>query len=126
MAKIINRGILVSGEKKKVGTPVVNIVELDGSSMVTRATGATVPTDADAGYAKGCIFTQTDGVVGSTIYINEGTSTSADFNAIGGAGGGGGAAGTLNQTYENGQTIDIDSGPIILTDATTGALRSEE
>src|SRR3990167_2673115 len=120
MAKIINRGILVSGEKKKVGTPVVNIVELDGSSMVTRATGATVPTDADAGYAKGCIFTQTDVVVGSTIYINEGTSASADFNAIGGAGGG--AAGTLNQTYENGQDIDIDSGPIILTDATTGAL----
>ena len=43
--------------------------------------GATVPTDADVGYAKGCIFIQTDGVAGTTFYVNEGTSASCDFNA---------------------------------------------
>src|SRR3990167_3946435 len=113
--KIYNRGLQVSGELRKVGTPVVRVFTSDATGNVTRASGATVPTDADKGYATGCIFSQTDGVVGSVIYINEGTAASADFNALGG--GGGGAAGTLNQTYENGRTIEVDTGPIVITDA---------
>ena len=44
--------------------------------------GATVPTDTASGYAKGCIFVDTDGAAGSVLYINEGTSSSCDFNAI--------------------------------------------
>src|SRR3990167_8167901 len=117
--KIYNRGLQVSGELRKIGTPVVRVFTSDATGNVTRASGATVPTDADKGYATGCIFSQTDGVVGSVIYINEGTAASADFNALGGAGGG--AAGTLNQTYENGRTIEVDTGPIVITDAQTGA-----
>lgn len=45
------------------------------------ARGTTVPADASTGYAKGCIFIKTDGGVGSTFYVNEGSVTSADFNA---------------------------------------------
>jgi len=45
------------------------------------AFGDTVPTDADSGYAKGCIFVKTDGGVGTVYYINEGSDTSCDFNA---------------------------------------------
>ena len=97
MPKVLNRAIQIAGEKRKVGTPVVTVYTEDGSSNVTRASGATVPTDADKGYAVGAIFAQTDGTVGSVIYINEGTAASADFNAIGGASLGG-IAGTLNQT----------------------------
>jgi len=116
MAKVINRALWLGGEVKKVGTPVVRVIDYDNSDKVLRASGATVPTDADAGYAKGCVFIQTDGTIGSTIYINEGSSSSADFNALGG-GGSGGIAGTLNQTYENGRTIEVDSGAITVTDA---------
>ena len=46
------------------------------------AEGATVPTDAAVGYAKGCRFIKTDGGVGTTWYVNEGTPASCDFNAI--------------------------------------------
>lgn len=42
-----------------------------------------VPTDASSGYAKGCLCIQTDGAAGSTMYINEGSATSCDFNLIG-------------------------------------------
>ena len=49
------------------------------------ARGVDVPTDAAVGYSKGCIFVQTDGSTGSTIYTNEGTVASCDFNAINGA-----------------------------------------
>lgn len=47
--------------------------------------GITVPTDGAAGYATGCIFMHTDGGDGSALYVNEGTSSSADFNALDGA-----------------------------------------
>src|SRR3990167_4536614 len=116
--KIYNRGLQVSGELRKVGTPVVRVFTTDATGNVTRASGATVPTDADKGYAKGCLFSQTDGVVGSVLYINEGTAASADFNALG-AGGGGSTS--LNGAYETGRTIEVDTGAIVITDAQTGA-----
>lgn len=47
--------------------------------------GATVPTDGDAGYGVGCVFIDTDGGVGATYYVNEGTATSADFNVSAGS-----------------------------------------
>jgi hypothetical protein len=53
------------------------------------AGGVTVPSDGAAGYATGCIFVHVDGGVGTSNYVNEGTSASADFNAVqpGAAGG---------------------------------------
>lgn len=44
--------------------------------------GTTVPTDGTAGYATGCLFRHTDGGDGTALYVNEGTVTSCDFNAI--------------------------------------------
>lgn len=82
MAKLINRALLITGEKVKKGTPVVNVIEFDVDSNVTRCSGATLPTDGDAGYAPGCYFYKTTGTVGATVYINEGSKTSADFNAV--------------------------------------------
>jgi len=64
------------------GSTTVTAMNLDESGKITFAKGATVPTDAEAGYAKGCYFVQTDGGIGTTIYINEGSNTSCDFNAI--------------------------------------------
>ena len=49
---------------------------------ITDCYGATVPTDATAGYAPGCKFTHVDGTTGTAVYFNEGTATSCDFNAV--------------------------------------------
>lgn len=78
----------LDGTTETVGTPSVTVLERDSSDKVLLASGATVPSDADAGYAKGCIFIKTGGGVGTTLYMNEGSSSSADFNAIGSASGG--------------------------------------
>jgi hypothetical protein len=34
------------------------------------------------GYAIGCLFHHTDGGDGTALYVNEGTATSCNFNAI--------------------------------------------
>lgn len=49
---------------------------------IVLAGGATVPADAATGYATGCIFMHYDGGDGTALYVNEGTSASANFNAI--------------------------------------------
>lgn len=62
-------------------TPDDGILQrLDGYINIAR--GATVPSDATAGYAVGCQFTHTDGGAGDTLYINEGTAASCDFNSV--------------------------------------------
>ncbi len=43
--------------------------------------GNTVPTDAASGYGIGCIFIHTNGGDGTALYVNEGPTTSCDFNA---------------------------------------------
>lgn len=50
------------------------------------------------------------------LFWYDGTS-SVKLNSTGGGGGGG----TLDEAYENGQSITVDSGPMALVDASTGA-----
>jgi len=45
------------------------------------AYGTSVPAAA-SGYAIGCIFLHDDGGSGTTVYVNEGTATTSDFNAL--------------------------------------------
>ncbi len=62
----------------------------DGTGVITQAPGvgildafgATVPADGSSGYAVGCLFRHTDGGDGTALYVNEGSDTSCDFNAI--------------------------------------------
>ena len=54
-------------------------VTIDGLLSLS---GVTVPSDGDAGYEIGCIFQNTAGGVGTSLYVNEGTVTSCLFNAI--------------------------------------------
>ena len=56
---------------------------VDSEGDVVFAKGTTVP--SGAGYVRGCIFLKTDGDVGTSLYINEGSITSADFTAVNGA-----------------------------------------
>ena len=44
--------------------------------------GKTVPTDGTSGYETGCLFQHIDGGDGTALYVNEGTVSSCDFNAI--------------------------------------------
>lgn len=62
------------------GIKMLNAVNEDGN--VIFAGGNTVPTDTGAGYATGCLFLHFDGGDGTALYVNEGTATSCDFNAI--------------------------------------------
>jgi hypothetical protein len=57
----------------------------DGRNNAVFVIGATVPTDATPGFVTGCLFVHTDGGDGTALYVNEGTSSSCDFNALNGA-----------------------------------------
>jgi hypothetical protein len=46
------------------------------------AAGTTVPADAGSGFSPGCLFFHTDGTLDTVLYVNDGTSSSCDFNAI--------------------------------------------
>ena len=52
---------------------------------IIQAAGDTVPSDGASGYATGCLFQHTNGGAGTSLYVNEGTNTSCDFNAVAGA-----------------------------------------
>ena len=82
MAKIFNRALLIAGEDRTVGTPSVRVLQYDRDGKVLMATGNTVPTDGDAGYAIGCLFIDNNAADDSILLVNEGTTTSADFNDI--------------------------------------------
>lgn len=53
--------------------PVLGILE---------AVGTTVPSDGAKGYAPSCIFHHIDGSAGDALYVNNGSATSATFNAV--------------------------------------------
>jgi len=92
--------IELDGVVATVGTPSVTIKEVDASGDVTNAIGSTLPTNGDAGYAIGCFFKLTSGnAVSGTVYINEGTNLSADFNAVETSDGGSTGNGTLGVAH---------------------------
>ncbi len=55
---------------------------LKSSSGILEAYGTVVPVDGTAGYVTGAIFKQTDGGANTSAYVNEGSVTSSDFNAV--------------------------------------------
>lgn len=65
-----------------IATGVVGIL-LDENGKALLATGTTVPTNGSNGYAKGCLFIDTDVATGTTgLYCNKGTSASCVFTAV--------------------------------------------
>ena len=56
---------------------VERIISYGGLTLLAR--GAAAPADASTGYAPGCLFIDT---TGAAVYINEGSATSSDFDAI--------------------------------------------
>ena len=114
MSKIYNRGLYIGGDKRSVAGTVMTITD-ENPNGITRCFGATVPTDGDNGFAPGCLFWKsTGGSTGSTLYVNEGSLSTADFNAVAG---GGGAIGnfSLDDAYNDGKTISVDGAAVTLT-----------
>lgn len=61
----------------------VNVLIRDMEGKALYATGTTVPTDATNGFAKGCLFVDTDVATGTTgLYVNVGTKASCVFKAV--------------------------------------------
>lgn len=81
MAKHVNTAIQLAGDYTWIGGQPVQVFLFDPDGNALWARGATVPTDAGAGAAVGCLFIDTTGGVGVTAYINEGSASSCDFNA---------------------------------------------
>ena len=65
---------------KLLGFSKSSFVEADKKIILDQ--GNTVPTDGSAGYAVGALFMHRDGGSGTALYINEGTETASDFNAV--------------------------------------------
>jgi hypothetical protein len=61
--------------------PLGAIIKPQGLGVMF-ATGTTVPTDATAGYMKGCIFIDRDASEGAQVYVNVGTVDSSNFDAL--------------------------------------------
>lgn len=61
---------------------VDSVILTDGAGNALFAFGTTVPTDADSGYATGCLYADTNGGDATSLFVNEGTSASCNFNAI--------------------------------------------
>lgn len=79
--KVIAPGFVATGFLKTPGTTEVTVLAEHGG-YVTACEGATVPSDGEAGFAKGCFFFKTNGSAGTIFYFNEGSNTSCAFNPV--------------------------------------------
>lgn len=65
----------------KTSTEVIYLVDENGDKLFV--SGTTVPTDTTTGYAKSCLFIDTDVATGTgSLYLNKGTKTSCVFSLV--------------------------------------------
>ena len=82
--KVIVTLLQATGNSETPDTTTVTVLERDASGYITKAKGVTVPTDAETGYAKGCLFVDTN--VADDVpntYINVDDESGCDFNVMG-------------------------------------------
>ena len=76
-------GVQFDGASETVNSVAITVMLADNNGDILLATGTTVPTDTSSGYAKGCLFIDTDVATGTTgLYCNKGTNTSSQFTAV--------------------------------------------
>lgn len=83
-AKTLNRVLVIAGEDVKMTgsqTALLTVLRKKTNGHILEAEGATVPTATSAGFSKGCTFRKTNGGVGTSLYVNQGSVTSCLFVA---------------------------------------------
>jgi hypothetical protein len=82
MSKIFD-AIQIGGIPDLKGGQRITTLMYDPRGDILFATGITVPTDSKPGFAKGCLFIDTDIGTGTTgLYCNKGTRLSCVFTAV--------------------------------------------
>lgn len=81
------RGVLrLVGDSYKPGGAAgttVRVLLVDQANKVLLATGTTMPPDGQAGFAKGCLFIDTDVAAGTSgLFVNVGTITACNFDQV--------------------------------------------
>lgn len=72
-----------AGADETIGGTGITVYLADKNGDILLATGLTVPADTNTGYAKGCLFIDTDVATGTTgLNCNKGTNTSCQFTAV--------------------------------------------
>lgn len=75
------KGLKLAGLQLSVGAVEFSVLLRDPANHVLLAVGTTLPADGGAGFAKGCLFIDTDvGAGTSGLYVNIGTTTACNFN----------------------------------------------
>jgi hypothetical protein len=75
--------VMLKGYAETVNSIDIYVLLTDGNGDILLATGTTKPTDTSTGYAKGCLFIDTNVATGTTgLYCNKGTNTSCVFTAV--------------------------------------------
>jgi len=72
--------VKLTGRAETMTAIAVSTIMKDSAGKILQCSGATVPTDASTGFAKGCEFILTSATTGiGGIYVNIGTSTACVF-----------------------------------------------
>lgn len=76
-------GVQMDGAAETVNSVAIVTYLADKVGDILLCTGTSVPTDGSTGYAKGCLFIDTDVSTGTTgLNCNKGTNTSSAFTAV--------------------------------------------
>ena len=79
---IILSGTVVSATRAGTTNSIKALI-YDEDGDILYATGTDVPADATAGYAKGCLFIDTDVAAATTgLYVNIGSTAECNFDAV--------------------------------------------
>lgn len=79
----VQGSVTVAAVAETLGGQTVKVLIKDGDGDAVLVTGETVPADGQAGFAKGCLFIDTNVAAGTTgLYVNVGTTAAADFDAV--------------------------------------------
>lgn len=72
------------GRTVTINSQDIEVLDRDDTSTgyVRYCSGTVTITDGGAGYAVGCIYIKTNGTAGTVMYINEGSTSSCDFNPV--------------------------------------------
>lgn len=76
------------GSEQKITSPPIGgdseriLGDFSGGAGKNFVHGLAVPADGVEGYAPGCIFIDVNGGQGATLFVNEGTLASANFDLI--------------------------------------------